>query len=284
MISFIILNYKSLNDTLNCIDSIKKINSKKQRSIIVVDNNSTNLEEQKIIKKTGVDFIKLSDNVGFARGNNAGCEYAIKKYNPDFLCVLNSDIIINQKGFIDQIYKLYSKYEFDVLGPRILPDISESNNPFPAYKTLKEVDDNIKYTKKIIKIYENFMLRFLLKVYLNLKSFIRPKKQNCIVKEDVINQPLHGCALIFSKKYYEKYHDIFYNKTFLFHEEEFLYYRCVKDNLLFLYSPTIELVHLEGQSLNKEFNNNYKRIIFRNREILKSLEILKNVMEEERSI
>lgn len=92
-----------------------------------------------------------------------------------------------------------------------------------------------------------------------------------------MGEPLHGCALIFSKKYYKKYKDVFYNDTYLFHEEEFLYYRCKHDNLVFLYSPSIELIHKEGMSLNNRFNNNYEKMIFRNEEILKSLKKLEDV-------
>ena len=83
MISFVILNYKSTNDTIECV---------------------------KLIKKYTSDLILLKDNVGFAKGNNEGCVYAIDKYHPDFLCVINSDIIINQKDFITSIEKLYKKY------------------------------------------------------------------------------------------------------------------------------------------------------------------------------
>ena len=90
--------------------------------------------------------------------------------------------------------------------------------------------------------------------------------------------------MIFSKKYYEKYKDIFYNETFLFHEEEFIYYRIKRDNLISLYSPSISLIHKEGQSLDKEFNNNYKKLIFRNEEILKSLELLRKAISNKEEI
>jgi len=281
MISFIILNYKSTKDTIECIESINKL--KGEYNIIVVDNNTLKDDEIKLIKKYTSDLILLNDNVGFARGNNEGCIYAINKYHPDFLCVINSDIIINQNDFILKIDELYKKYEFDILGPKILPEESDSCNPFPVYKTLDEVKNKIAYHKKLINIYKSRIKRFLLKIYVarnRLKKQVKPKNG----MNEVTNVGLHGCALIFSKKYYKKYRDIFYPHTFLFHEEEFLYYRSVKDNLLTLYSPQIELIHKEGQSLNKEFKDDYKKLIFRNQEILKSLELLKSVMEEDKKI
>ena len=275
MVSFVILNYKSTNDTIECINSIKKL--KGDYSIIVVDNNTFNCDEVKTIKKLTDDLVLLDSNVGFAKGNNTGAKYAIEKYHPDFLCIINSDIIINQIDFIEQINTLYKEYNFDILGPKILPEESESCNPFPVYKTLDVVENKIKYHNKLINIYQSKFKRFLLKIYL-LKNKFKKKVKNTNGLKDELNVGLHGCALIFSTKYYKKYKDIFYPNTFLFHEEEFLYQRAIKDNLITLYSPKIELIHKEGQSLAKEYKNNYQKLIFRNKEIVKSLELLKKEM------
>ena len=275
MVSFVILNYKSTNDTIECINSIKKL--KGEYSIIVVDNNTLTSEEIKTIKSYTSDLVLLDSNVGFARGNNAGAKYAITKYHPDFLCVINSDIVINQIDFIEQINNLYRKYNFDILGPKILPEASESCNPFPVYKTLEEVENKINYHKKLIKIYQSRLKRFLLRIYVARNRF-KKHSQNTNGLTEQTNVGLHGCALIFSDKYYKKYKDIFYPNTFLFHEEEFLYLRAKNDNLITLYSPKIELIHKEGQSLNKEYKNNYQKLIFKNKEIVKSLELLKTEM------
>ena len=178
---------------------------------------------------------------------------------------------------------MYKKYEFDILGPKILPEESESCNPFPVYKTLEEVENKIKYHNKLINIYQSKIKRFLLKIYVARNKFKKHVKNTNGINDE-INVGLHGCALIFSKKYYEKYNNIFYPNTFLFHEEEFLFYRALKDKLLTLYSPRIELIHKEGQSLNKAYKDNYKKLIYRNQEIVKSLELLKCVMESNKKI
>lgn len=281
MISFVILHYKNIDDTCECIESIKKINSEKNISIIVVDNNSLTKEHEKQIKKYTNDIIILDENKGFAKANNIGCKYAIKKYNPDFLCVINNDTIIMQNNFIDEIYSCYKKTKFDFMGPKIITDGGESVNPFPAYKNLHEINSAISKTKKLIRIYNNIVLRNLLVIYMHIKSiFVKPihlvnGDQSCY---DIA---LHGCALIFSKKYYNKYQDVFFNGTFLYHEEEFLEYRRSHDKLISFYDSNLEIFHKEGASLNSSFmNNNYKKLIFRNTEILKSLQLLKKVYEQ----
>ncbi|MBD9098588.1 glycosyltransferase family 2 protein [bacterium] len=274
MMTFVILHYNNIDETMECLDSLEKFNSN-----IVVVSNSKDYDNLKMIEKRVSKVIINEENIGFAKANNIGCKYAIEYFQPDFLCVINNDVIIEQKDFITQVEKLYKKYKFDILGPKILPEESDSCNPFYAYKTLDEVRARIKYTEKLIKIYQNKFLRLLLNIYLKVKAPFRKEKKTTNGSSDQLNVALHGCALIFSKKYYKKYNDVFYNGTFLFHEEEFLALRAKENNLVMLYSPKIELYHKEGSSLAKKFQKQkYDSLIFRNKEILKSLKLLEKEM------
>ena len=93
--------------------------------------------------------------------------------------------------------------------------------------------------------------------------------------DDILqNVPIHGCAIIFSKKYVEKYDYPFYNETFLFHEEEFLYQRVQKDHLISIYNPELEVYHKEGSSVKKSMKSERKSKLFKERERKKSLELL----------
>ena len=76
--------------------------------------------------------------------------------------------------------------------------------------------------------------------------------------------------------------DIFIKDTFLYHEEDLLYNRIVKEHLVSLYSPEIEIIHKEGGSLNTLFQKkDRQKLLFRTEEIIKSLEILKKEMAKE---
>lgn len=276
MVSFVILHYKNIKDTVECIESILNLKTDKKISIIVVDNNTLNEEDEKLLNKYELHLIKLEQNYGFAKANNIGCKYAIENDKPDFIVVSNNDIIIEQKDFIK---KIYNEESFDMLGPKIITDGGQSVNPFPVYKTKEEVINQINKTKKLIKIYKNIILRNLLKLYIKIKTVIKGERlvYNSDKKEK--NVALHGCFIIFSKRYYEKYEDIFFNETFLYHEEEFLYQRIINDNLISIYNPNIEVFHKEGASLNNKYNNEYQKLIFRNEEILKSLQLLEKEMK-----
>lgn len=272
--TFVVLHYNNIDETMECLDSLEKFDSN-----IVVVSNSKDYDNLKMIEKRVSKVIINDENIGFAKANNIGCKYAIEHFQPDFLCVINNDVIIEQKDFIIQVDKLYKKYKFDILGPKILPEESDSCNPFYAYKTLEEVRARIRYTEKLIKIYQNKFLRILLNIYLKIKAPFKKEKKITNGTQDELNVALHGCALIFSKKYYKKFNDVFYNETFLFHEEEFLALRAKENNLVMLYSPKIELYHKEGSSLSKKFQKRkYDSLIFRNKEILKSLKLLEKEM------
>lgn len=271
MIGFVILHYKNLNDTLEAIASIRKNTSKKHK-IVVVDNASLNSGDAKMLSKRCDDLIINSTNLGFAKANNIGCQRAIEKYSPDFLCVINNDILICQKHFDEKVCKLYMETSFDILGPKILTDGGDSVNPFPVYQTDNEVIHAIKNAKMWIHIYRNPLLRYLYHFYKKLK----PEKKHVFEngKKRSFQVGLHGCALIFSKKYYQKYSDVFYPNTFLYHEEEFLYERAKRDRLVMMYDPQIEVFHKEGASLNQSFSVSEEKMIFRYTEMVHSLEKL----------
>lgn len=278
MFAFVILHYKNLDDTLECVASLKKIKGKKK--IVVVDNHTLDEENSKILKKEVDDLILLEENLGFAKANNLGIKTAQKKYNPDFIAVLNNDIVIDQKEFIEIVKEDYQKYHFDMLGGKINTP-GGSVNPFPAFEDRNRVLQEIKYAKKLIFIYKSAILTFLLKLYMKIKRvFIKPKiKTNGkTLKKQV---PLHGCALVFSKDYLEKYQDPFYSKTFLFHEEDFIYQRIKKDNLVSVYDPKLEVYHKEGSSLKTTIKNERKKLLYREEERLKSLYMLEKYIREE---
>ena len=280
MISFIILHYKNISDTIECIESLNKLDDK-NISIIVVDNNTLTKEDEEALNKYDIDLIKNDSNLGYAKANNIGASYAIKKYHPNFIAVINNDTVIKDKNFTKIIRDDYKEYKFDILGPRIDTNNGESVNPFPVFKTLEEVEEQIKYREKLVKIYSNPMLNASLCIYMGLKRvFVKPRH---LVNGETFEAgvALHGCAIIFSKKYYERYKNIFYNETFLYHEEEFIYQRVLRDNLISIYDPELSIYHKEGASLNKSFGSDErKKLIFRNKEIIKSLKLLKKVIEE----
>lgn len=279
MFSYIILHYKSINETIECLECLKKI-GKHDSHFIVVDNNSLIDREKEEIMKFTHDIIELEDNFGFAKANNIGVKYAKEKYNSSYYVVINNDVFIYQDTFEDRIIEDYNKYKFDILGPSIDSPSGESVNPFNCIKNKDELEKEIIRCKQLIKIYSNFITYYLLQLYINVKHLINKPKIIMNGQHLEFNVGIHGCAVIFSSKYAHCYENVFFNDTFLFHEEDFLYHRVLKDNLISLYDPDLKVFHREGSSVNKRNKNIRLSKLFREKNRIESLYLLRKYMEK----
>ena len=101
-ISYVILHYKNLDDTIKCIESLLRTTNK-DSNLIVVDNGSGDGSGEKLKKKyqdmQKIKVLLLENNVGFSKGNNAGYTYAKKNYDSDFIVVTNNDVVFYIYGF-----------------------------------------------------------------------------------------------------------------------------------------------------------------------------------------
>ena len=131
--AFVILHYQNVDETLKCIASIEQRFDIEDNLIIVVDNGSGNgtgeFLRQKYANNKYVHIILNSENLGFARGNNVGFQYA-KNQGSDFICVINSDTYLITDDFGRSIIQDYELYKFYVLGPNIIaPNEEFRSNP-----------------------------------------------------------------------------------------------------------------------------------------------------------
>ena len=60
--------------------------------------------------KSKVDLIVLKKNYGFAKGMNIGMKYTLKKYDPDYIYLLNNDTLV-QKGWLNEAIKCAESQE-----------------------------------------------------------------------------------------------------------------------------------------------------------------------------
>jgi GT2 family glycosyltransferase len=115
-IAIVILNYNGLKNTLDCLDSLGRL--EKERStveIIVVDNNSTDGSVKTLSKLKNIHFIACGKNLGFAAGNNIGIKKALQR-QADYVLILNNDTIVEKKLLINllQVAKVG-----DIISPKI---------------------------------------------------------------------------------------------------------------------------------------------------------------------
>jgi GT2 family glycosyltransferase len=118
-VSIIILNWNGLKDTVECLESLKKI-TYPNYEVIVVDNGSQG-DDVKVLKERYGDYIYIiqnEKNYGFARGNNVGIRYVLDK-GTDYVLLLNNDTVV-APDFLDEMVRVAESDErIGIVCPRM---------------------------------------------------------------------------------------------------------------------------------------------------------------------
>lgn len=287
-VSFVILHFLTDKDTIECISSIVNNIEYHNYDIVVVDNGSNNYSIDRVKKnfeKTkNIHFIISKKNLGFAKGNNLGYLFAKNKLDADVIIMINNDIIIKQRDFIKRIISKYEMSKFHILGPDIISLVDKGHqNPFNGIcKTLKDVKKRI-FKLRILRLLNKIGLYNLTyKINKVLNNIFDKNDNSCeylIEKEDV---SLHGCCLIFGPEYVRKYNGL-YSQTYMYAEEDILFYIARKDNLKTVYFPEIKIFHKEDSSTDTFLNKNRdKKEFFYKNSIDSLIELSKIIQDENR--
>lgn len=117
-LSIIIVHYKTLELSSNCLDSILKSNLKDiEYEIIVIDNASNDGSIEKIeMAFPEVKIIRNVDNLGFSKANNQG----IRASTGDTILLLNSDTVVEFNSLRESLRFLNKHTNIGALGCKVL--------------------------------------------------------------------------------------------------------------------------------------------------------------------
>lgn len=281
--TFVILHYKTKNDTVDCIESILNLNkyNKCIINIVVVDNASRNgsleflKEKYKLVNN--IYFIENNENLGFAKGNNIGYKFAKEDLNSDFIVSLNNDIIIESKNIIQLMEQLYFEEKFYIMGPDIVSMV-DNGHQNPVCKTSSNI---IVISIEIVK-YKILLFINRTGIYDLLQSlFSSGKKSNSIkLKEEkkVYGCQLHGSFIVFSPNYVKREKYAFFPKTFLYCEEAILFQHCNRKSYKIMYDPGLVVLHKEDSSTSfiNSTSKEKREFVFSN--IIKSHKVFINYL------
>jgi len=258
-------------ETVACVKNLKSLNG--QKKIIIVDNCSLNGSGKELkdfyMGDSNIIVILEDKNLGFARGNNIGCELAKKMFDPDFYVVMNNDVEITQGDFIQQIEKIADQEHFDVLGPDIYSTTGKVHqSPKSLENMTLEKARRLKgqYDRKL-KSRITVPLRCYLKQIKALRLLYNKNKSSQLqidYTKKYYNVPLHGSCLIFSKSFMAQREQAFFSGTFLYFESEILDYECQRDGLKEVYDPSIKVFHHQNVSTNVVYSHVLKKVKFMN--------------------
>jgi GT2 family glycosyltransferase len=116
-ISIIIVSWNACTLLRNCLNSILTTGGSLVREIIVVDNASSDGSPDMVAKEfPEVILIRLTENSGFARGNNIGIRHASGRW----LALVNSDVIVHE-GCLQRLSTFLETHDgVALVGPKVI--------------------------------------------------------------------------------------------------------------------------------------------------------------------
>ena len=270
MFGYVILHYQSIEITKKCVDKLLMFS--KNNPIIIVDNCSPNGSgkqlEKMYSKCINITVIINEENQGFAKGNNLGYQYIKRKYSLNYVVVMNNDIMIEDNDFAVIIEQFMEKNEVDVCGPDMVTLKGNHQNPLQLkpytskYLQRRVRADKIKVlllrTRLFWKLYENY--KKTNKIPIRTKQ---PTVFDCI---------LHGSCIIYGPEYIKREQNAFVPITYMYNEEAILYDYLVHKGYKTGYCSDVTILHMEGVSTSERIENKKKKVMFRFKNNIKSIE------------
>ena len=290
MVSFVILHYVAYDATINCIESIRKCCKDSDYNIVIVDNASPNDSGEKIEEyvKCSKDcvFLTAESNLGFANGNNLGYKYAKEHFNPDYMFVMNNDTVLQTENIESILEKIHSETNFDILGPDVYTPNGEHHNPTSLEDTWnrEETIALINRFNRLLRWYFFFYFKHIFSKILNrLRSKSKKRREN-FVKDINIgrkrNAHLMGACYILSRSFIEQEENVFDPRTFIYVEEVIFTYTNRKKNREIIYDDAIKVLHMHAAATKKSSRNIYKRVKSKFKNMVHSLNVYLQVIEE----
>lgn len=274
-ITFVVLHYKVSSITIECIENLLR-QDYENIQIIVVDNDSNNGSIEEIKKEyfnnEKIYIVTIEHNLGFAKANDLGYQIAKHKYISDCIIVINNDLMIEDEQFCRKLKTIQKQCGYDIVGPDIINTLGEHQNP------LQNCITDRKQVEK--RIWINRFKILLIPVLYHLKKsssegLFENSREDLNIRENV---PLHGACLIFGKKYISKHEYPFYPDTFLYGEEEILFFLSQKERLRMAFIPELKVKHMEDVSTNSVQVNKQSKRLFELKHSTDSLKVLRRLM------
>ncbi|MGQ9627043.1 MAG: glycosyltransferase family 2 protein [Anaerolineae bacterium] len=132
-VAVIVLNWNGLEDTLECLESLRRLDYPNYE-VILVDNGSADGSPEVIRKHfPEVKIIENRANLGFVAGNNVGMAFALMD-GADCIFLLNNDTHVDENCLRELARAAKSSPEIGIVGPlmhRIFqPEITDMGGDF----------------------------------------------------------------------------------------------------------------------------------------------------------
>lgn len=235
----IILNYNTINDAVNAAKSVIENATTEDYIVCVADNASTKEEERNKLKRIVLPntiTYQLENNGGYANGNNQTIELLLQSYSPQYIVIMNPDVLLLEQGTIEGLISECEKE--GVVGGQPLvwncyygdnPTVQQNIRKIPDYKDLR-----ILMLKPLRLFHRQRYRDYIYADNMPYKNHIRyyvPSGAFFIIRTDVFKEV-----------------GFFDNHTFLYYEEHILGYKLREKGFELLFMPEYKVRHEHGMS------------------------------------
>lgn len=151
-ISFVIIEYHSVQDVIECAASIIETCGGVQAEIVVSSNSTYSFEQQAILiyDHPNTKWIFNPENGGFANGMNSGLEIC----TGDVVVIMNPDVRIQTNNISSASKFLIRNPDIGLIGPRIIDtnrSVQDSCRPFMSpFQFLRRIPQRIFWGKDVL--------------------------------------------------------------------------------------------------------------------------------------
>lgn len=115
-IAFVTVNYNTLQYVRRLTEFFNRLDAPFTFSFTVVDNNSRDGSQEFLQAHPEIHYLQTGDNIGYGRGINRAVAATPSKY----ICVTNTDVILNREALITLWRFLEQRHDVGVCAPRII--------------------------------------------------------------------------------------------------------------------------------------------------------------------
>lgn len=242
MVGIIILNYKTYDMTIKCVQSIFD-NTSFDYKIYIVDNLSCDGSYEGFMSyfanNSKIEILKSNENGGYSKGNNIGIRKAIKD-GADYLIISNSDVLLLNNAFEILYYRLKENPDIFVAGPSITSLDGEEQQ----FARKKLDTKGFFFDKKPL-----YWLRRFFPSEMTKRTLSWSKSQPLYSFMGMVS----GCCFIINSNLFVKI-GLFDENVFLFGEEDILAYKLAIENEKVTIISDAKILHLESHATSKKGN------------------------------
>ncbi len=118
-VSLIILNWNGLEDTIECLESLREV-TYPNYEVVIVDNASTGNDVEVLQERYGdyVQIVRNAENLGFCRGFTTGMKFVFGG-DTKYILLLENDVVV-APDFLEELVSVAESHpEYGILSPLI---------------------------------------------------------------------------------------------------------------------------------------------------------------------